>query len=109
MVTLRVYDSGHAEVGDRYTLYCPVPRNRVSEVGGIRGIYLGFNFNKDGDVIRYMWDEDCRGVAFMNLGRKLRREYLPKRVADWVSHMEEVYNRAWEEDTVDAWDAWNKC
>lgn len=112
MVTLRVYDSAsvrkeYATYVDRYSLYVPTPRNKVRE-WGIMGVFLGFNFDEKG-ITRYCWC-DCRhGVKTMSLGRKIKRESLPKHVQQWIDTMEEKYNRALKEDTAEAWVEWDRA
>jgi hypothetical protein len=110
-VTLRVYDSAkrnkkYENYIDRYSLYVPTPRNKVKE-WGIMGTFLGFSFSDKG-ITRCCWDECKQGVAFMNLGKKIKRDTLPKHVQEWVEYMENTYNRALKEDTEEAWDEWNR-
>ena len=112
MVTLRVYDSAsirkeYETYVDRYSLYIPTPRNKVKE-WGVMGVFLGFNFD-DKSVTRYCWC-DCRGgIKSMNLGKKIKRESLPKHVQEWINTIEEKYNRALKEDTAEAWAEWDKA
>jgi hypothetical protein len=110
-VTLRVYDAAkrnkkYEDCIDRYSLYVPVPRNRVKEFG-YAGTFLGFSFSDSG-ITRFCWDECRKGVAFMNLGKKISRDTLPKHVQEWVDKMESTYNRALKEDTEEAWEEWNR-
>ena len=110
-VTLRVYDSAkrnkkYENYIDRYSLYVPTPRNKVKE-WGIMGTFLGFSFSDKG-ITRCCWDECKKGVAFMNLGKKIKRDTLPKHVQEWVENMENTYNKALKEDTEEAWDEWNR-
>jgi hypothetical protein len=44
----------------------------------------------------------------MNLGKKIKRDTLPKHVQEWVEYMENTYNKALKEDTEEAWDEWNR-
>ncbi len=109
MVTLRVYDSAsirkeYATYVDRYSLYVPTPRNKVKE-WGIMGVFLGFNFDEKG-ITRYCWGECRHGVGTMNLGRKVKRDALPKHMQEWVDKMEKFYNRALKENTIKAWEDW---
>lgn len=111
-VTLRIYDSAkhnkkYENYVDRYSLYVPIPRNRVKEFGYV-GSFLGFSFSDKG-ITRCCWDECRHGVAFMNLGKKIKRESLPKHVQEWVNTMERIYNRALKEDTEEAWEEWNRA
>jgi hypothetical protein len=110
-VALRVYDSAkrnkkYENYIDRYSLYVPTPRNKVKE-WGIMGTFLGFSFSDKG-ITRCCWDECKQGVAFMNLGKKIKRDTLPKHVQEWVEYMENTYNKALKEDTEEAWDEWNR-
>ena len=108
-VRLRVYDSAkrnkkYENYIDRYSLYVPIPRNKVKEFGYV-GMFLGFSFSDKG-ITRCCWDECRKGVAFMNLGAKVKRDTLPKHVQEWVKNMESTYNKALKEDTEEAWDEW---
>lgn len=112
MVTLRVYDSASvrkecATYVDRYSLYVPTPRNKIKE-WGIRGLYLGFSFSDKG-ITRCCWGECTYGIQTMSLGKKIKRESLPKHVQQWIDTMEEKYNRALKEDTAEAWSEWEKA
>lgn len=108
-ITLRVYDSAkrnkkYENYIDRYSLYVPTPRNKVTE-WGYMGMFLGFSFS-DKWITRCCWDECRQGVASMNLGAKVKRDALPKHVQEWVEKMEKAYNKALKEDTEEAWDEW---
>jgi hypothetical protein len=112
MVTLRVYDAAkrnkkYEDYIDRYCLYVPIPRNRVKEFGYV-GTFLGFSFS-DERIIKCYWDECEYGVAFMNLGTKIKRESLPKHVQKWIDTLEKKWNRALKEDTEEAWNEWNRA
>ena len=111
-VTLRVYDAAkrkkmYENCIDRYSLYVPTPRNKVKE-WGIMGMFLGFSFSDKG-IIRCCWGECKHGVKTMNLGKKIKRDSLPKHVQKWIDTMEEKYNRAVKEDTEEAWEQWNRA
>jgi len=108
-VTLRVYDAAKRSKEfensvDRYSLYVPTPRNKVKE-WGFMGTFLGFSFGDKG-ITRCCWDECRNGVSSMNLGKKIKRESLPKHVQEWVDHMESTYNKALNEGTEEAWEKW---
>ena len=110
-VTLRIYDSAkrnkkYENYVDRYSLYVPTPRNKVKE-WGFMGTFLGFSFSDKG-ITRCCWEECRQGVAFMKLGKKVKRDTLPKHVQEWVEKMESTYNRALKEDTEEAWDEWSR-
>jgi len=109
MVTLRVYDSAarnkcFTDYVDRYALYVPTPRQKVSE-WGFMGMYLGFSFGKE-TITRCCWEECRQGVASMKLGKKIKRNTLPLHVQEWIDNMERVYNRALRENTQEAWEEW---
>lgn len=110
MVTLRVYDSAsikkeYETYVDRYSLYVPTPRNKVKEWWGIMGMFLGFSFN-DKQIIRCCWDECKYGVKTMKLGKKIKRDQLPKHVQEWINEEERAYNKALKENTLKAWEEW---
>ena len=110
MVTLRVYDSAslkkeYETYVDRYSLYVPTPRNKVKEWWGIMGMFLGFSFN-DKQIIRCCWDECKYGVKTMKLGKKIKRDQLPKHVQEWINEEERAYNKALKENTLEAWEEW---
>ena len=112
MITLRVYDAAannkkYENFFDRYSLYVPTPRNKVAE-WGYAGVFLGFSFDNN-TIQRCCWDECKLGVASMNLGRKVKRETLPKYVQEWVNRMETIYNKALKEDTEETWEEWNRA
>ena len=71
-------------------------------------MFLGFSFSDKG-ITRYCWNECRQGVAFMNLGAKVKRDTLPKHVQEWVENMENTYNKALKEDTEEAWNEWVKA
>ena len=111
-VTFRVYDAGkcnkkYENCIDRYSLYVPTPRNKVKS-WGIMGMFLGFSFSDKG-ITRCCWCNCECGVKTMNLGKKIKRESLPKHVQEWIDTMEEKYNRALKEDTKEAWNEWNRA
>lgn len=82
-IALRVYDSvkKYKNYIDRYCLYVPTPRNKIKD-WGFMGMFLGFSFSDKG-ITRYCWNECRQGVAFMNLGAKVKRDTLPKHVQEW--------------------------
>ena len=109
MVTLRVYDSAslrkeYETYVDRYCLYVPTPRNKVKE-WGLMGMFLGFSFN-DNQIVRCCWDECKYGVKTMKLGKKIKRDQLPKNVQEWINEKERLYNKALKENTLKVWEEW---
>ena len=113
MITLRVYDAAcvrkkYAEYADRYTLYIPTPKKFIRKWGYF-GVGIGFNFGDDGRLIRFSSFEVDKPIACMSMGKKLKRESLPKHVQDWINNLEILYNKALKEDTDEAWDAFNQA
>jgi hypothetical protein len=45
----------------------------------------------------------------MSLGKKIKRESLPQHVQQWIDTLQEKYNRALKEDTLEAWEEWHKA
>lgn len=90
--TCEVYKSvgENAKCLDNYTLFYPIPKSMQD---GLKGFWLGFSFNEDGDVTMYEHGELKPTARRSYLGKKVQRETLPTNVKLWVEMEEKEHNK----------------
>lgn len=118
----KVYDAGKKWNGcDRYTIYFRFPK-KLSKKKDLKpnhlykecsGLWIGFNFryqstlSKEPDEVHiYTADYMSNGTSprELSFGKKIPIDSLPKVARDWCVKKEELWNKACDADTEEAWE-----
>lgn len=91
-LTCEVYKAvgEHANCLDNYTLYYPLPKSMQDS---LKGFYVGFSVNGQGDVTKYEYGELNPNNRCSCLGKKVQRDTLPPNVKKWIEEEEKELNR----------------
>ena len=110
----RIYDGGKKFEGyiDRYSVVFLTPKKYRIDSHDDRGLFLGCSVSAYGGMNRCTWEpiEYYHRVGLnLHLGKRVKLETFPKPFQKIVKRMTRIYNRALNENTDKAWEAWNQC
>ena len=109
----RIYDSGKKfeNYVDRYSVFFPLPKKYREEPQEDRGVYLGCSVMSDGGICCCTWEpvEYYHRIGInLHLGKRVKLESFPKPFQKVINKMTKLYNKALNENTEKAWEAWTR-